>query len=508
MRTTRNAPIILKRPEVAAGQSGFRTNSYALLSRWEFHETLGGDGLRIMPSAFEEVVKSVIKEVDRKGELIPVDSLRNSTSIRPYCLLSRKLSSSWFWKPRYRCVNLSIKDILEPNAPEPEPECCGRFCVSDAVDGNIQGRVALESTGQGKISGAAAMSGSCSASINMCLLRVTQNTWNVMQHERQLQTPEHKILEQLRSRGDDVFVVTEVLQTEEDVQVTQTLSKEGLGQFALPGAVCLQGEGKGYLNQKKMVTIPAGSILAFRVAQLLIDPKWDILLIPNEKKRTFELPPSSEAPDPLVPRHRREDGQRQHAFNLLATLRSMGERLKLLTDGTHEEQVTREDFQGLRTEVEAASTELGHLEMELRQQLLMDIGRILHDQPSMEVLEASLEQGLCHGRQMEPLDGPAGSILEYLVLPSGELVPELAAPIFYLLGALTVLSETQQQLLAKALETTVLSKQLELVEHILEQSTPWQEQRFVSLAPRLCGNSWDEAVSYTHPDVYKRQGTD
>lgn len=57
---------------------------------------------------------------------------------------------------------------------------------------------------------------------------------------RQLQTPEHKILEQLRSRGDDVFVVTEVLQTEEDVQVTQTLSKEGLGQFALPGAVCLQ----------------------------------------------------------------------------------------------------------------------------------------------------------------------------------------------------------------------------------------------------------------------------
>ena len=37
---------------------------------------------------------------------------------------------------------------------------------------------------------------------------------------------------------------------------------------------------------------------------------------------------------------------------------------------------------------------------------------------------------------MEPLDGPAGCILECLVLDSGELVPELAAPIFYLLGAL------------------------------------------------------------------------
>lgn len=48
-----------------------------------------------------------------------------------------------------------------------------------------------------------------------------------------------------------------------------------------------------------------------------------------------------------------------------------------------------------------------------------------------------LGQALCRGGQVEPLDGPAGSILECLFLPSGELVLELAAPIFYLLGALT-----------------------------------------------------------------------
>lgn len=36
----------------------------------------------------------------------------------------------------------------------------------------------------------------------------------------------------------------------------------------------LQGEGKGHQSRKKMVTIPAGSILAFRVAQLLIGSKW------------------------------------------------------------------------------------------------------------------------------------------------------------------------------------------------------------------------------------------
>lgn len=436
-----------------------------------------------MPSAFETVVKSVIKEVSgSKGDLIPVDCLRNSTSFRPYCLLSRKLPSSWFWKPRYTCVNLSIKDILEPNAPEPEPECFGTFQVSDVVDGNIQGSVKLSGTGEGTISGGAAVSDSSSASMNVCILRVTQKTWEIMQRERHLQQPENKILQQLRSRGDDLFVVTEVLQTKEEVQITQIHSQEGSGQFTLPGASCLQGEGKGHQSRKKMVTIPAGSILAFRVAQLLIGSKWDILLVSDEKQRTFE--PSSD--------DRRAVGQRRHSFSLLAALRSIGEQLKLMSDGIHEEEEIEENFQGLYAEVKAATSELRSLEMELRQQLLMDIGRILQDQPSMEALEASLEQGLCSGGQVEPLDGPAGCILEYLVLESGELVLELAAPIFYLLGALTVLSETQQQLLAKALETTVLSKQLELVKHILEQSTPWQERCSVSLTSLALGDFWDE----------------
>lgn len=411
-----------------------------------------------------------------------MDSLLNSTSFRPYCLLSRKLPSSWFWKPRYTCVNLSIKDILEPNAPEPEPECFGSFKVSDDVDGKIQGRVMLSGMGEGKISGGAAVSDSASASMNVCLLRVTQKTWETMQHERHLQQPEKKILQQLRRRGDDLFVVTEVLQTKEEVQITEIHSQEGSGQFTLPGALCLQGEGKGHQSQKKMVTIPAGSILAFRVAQLLIGSKWDILLVSDEKQRTFE--PSSG--------DRKAVGQRHHGLNVRSAIRSIGEQLSLLSDGIDEEEVIETDFQGLNAEVKACSSVLESLEMTLRQELLVNIGRILQDQPSMEALVDSLEQGLCSGGQVEPLDGPASCILECLVFDSGELVQELAVPIIYLLGALSVLSETQKLLLAQALETTVLSKQLKLVKHVLKESSPWQEQRSVSLTSVLLGDRWDE----------------
>ena len=71
-----------------------------------------------MASAFEKVVRSVVRELDHK-DLTPVDSLWSSTSFQPYSLLSRKPLSSRFWRPRYKCVNLSIRDILEPDAPEP-----------------------------------------------------------------------------------------------------------------------------------------------------------------------------------------------------------------------------------------------------------------------------------------------------------------------------------------------------------------------------------------------------
>lgn len=65
-----------------------------------------------------------------------------------------------------------------------EPECCGCFHFSDVVDGNVQGSVALSATGQGKISSGAAVSNSSSASVNVCILRVTQNTWEMMQRDR------------------------------------------------------------------------------------------------------------------------------------------------------------------------------------------------------------------------------------------------------------------------------------------------------------------------------------
>lgn len=42
-----------------------------------------------------------------------------------------------------------------------------------------------------------------------------------------------------------MFVVTEVLQTQKEVEVTRTHKHEGSGQFSMPGGMCLQVRSEG-----------------------------------------------------------------------------------------------------------------------------------------------------------------------------------------------------------------------------------------------------------------------
>lgn len=434
-----------------------------------------------MASAFEQVVKSVVQELDQGRELVPVDSLRSSTSFQPYCLLGRRAPSSWFWRSSYRGINLFLRDILEPDDPEPDIQRISSFQFQDAVDGQLQGQVELTGgPGQGGFSGGAAMSGSSSASMNVCGLQVDPNIWATMLRERRLRQPEHKVLQQLRSRGEDLFVVTEVLQTQKEVEVTQTRRQEGSGRFVLPGASCFQGQGQGHLSRKRTVTIPQGSILAFQVAQLVITgSEWDIVLQPDKKQRTFQSPKKGSQPQDPPPRF---------------SAAYIANRLKFLSDGLEEEEKVplEEDFPGLQAEVRGWAQRLEGLSRPLCEQLLSALSRVLRDEQApeaVEALEASLEQGL-RGGQVEALPGPLGDVLQCLVLRSGELVEDLARPVAYLLGALAVLSEPQHVLLAEATETKALLEPFRLVKSVLEQSTPWQASMALSLPPELLEGSW------------------
>ncbi|XP_027468222.1 gasdermin-D isoform X5 [Zalophus californianus] len=379
-----------------------------------------------MASAFESVIKSVVRELDHSGELIPVDSLRSSTSFQPYYLLGRRCSRSWFWKPRYKSINLSIRDILEPDAPEPAVKQSAPIHIYDSMDGELQASGELEAPARGRCAGGAAIFDTFSLSMKVRTLRVDPNIWDAMKQERHLRQPEHKVLQQLRNCGNDVFVVTEVLQTQKEVKVTQT----------------------------------------------------HVLLFPDKthkKQRTFRLPKEG---------HQLTSGAGSQS--------PLSGRFKLESDGFVEDwSAVTGDFRGLQAEVRAQAQVLQGLSKELCERLLAGLVQVLREEPALRTLEDALERGLCCG-SVARLDGPVDAVLECLVHTSGELEVHLAGPILYLVEALAVLSESQRELLVEMLETGGLSGQFKLqVGSVLEQSTPWQERRDVSLLQELLGSSWD-----------------
>ncbi|XP_045862934.1 gasdermin-D isoform X1 [Meles meles] len=430
-----------------------------------------------MASTFEGVVKRVVRELDHGGKLTPVDSLRSSASFQPYCLLYKKRSMSQFLKVRYTCINLSIRDILEPDAPEPAVKQSTPIHVSDCTDGEVQGGGELAAAGQGRLAGKASASENLRISMKVCTRQVDPNVWDVMKRERRLRQPEHKVLGQLRNCGSDVFVVTEVLQTQEEVTVSQTQKHEGSGQFRLLGALSFQGQGRGRRSREKTVSIPAGSVLAFEVAQLLIDPDWDVLLYWGKKHkglRTF-LPPNKD---------------RHLVVEIPPSDRQLPEGSKLQSDGFAEVgPAFTGDFQGLQAEVGAQAQVLRGLSRELCGQLLAGLAQVLRAEQALQTLEVELEQGLRCG-VVPTLDGPAGAVLQCLLRSSGELEEQPARPVLYLAEALAVLTETQHAVLVTMLETRELSRLSEQVGSVLAQSSPWRQQRDVSLPPELLGSSW------------------
>ncbi|XP_032704245.1 gasdermin-D [Lontra canadensis] len=489
-----------------------------------------------MASTFEGVIKRVVRELDHGGKLTPVDSLQSSAGFQPYCLLRRKFPMSWFQKARYTSINLSIRDILEPGAPEPGTPSAGRggmaagcplhasglsafkrqglfnplrgrgrwptggrglssglaldvkestpIHVFDCTDGEALGGGELEAAGQGRLAVKASVSEYLRISMKVCTRQVDPNVWDAMKRERsttchrRLRRPEHMVLRQLRNCKSDVFVVTEVLQTQEEVTVSQTQKHEGSGQFALLGALSFQGQGQDRRSRKKKVSIPAGSVLAFQVAQLLIDPDWDVLLYWDKKgkrQKTFRPP--------------NED--RQLVFESPTSDHQLSGGLKLQSDGCAEVgPAFTGDFQDLQAEVGAQAQALQGLSRELCGQLLAGLAQVLREERALQTLEDELEQGLCCGL-VSTLEGPAGAVLECLVHSSGELEGQLARPVLYLAEALAVLTETQRAVLMKMLETGELSGRFDLqVGSVLAQSSPWRQRRDVSLPPELLGSGW------------------
>ncbi|XP_066111557.1 gasdermin-A isoform X2 [Saccopteryx bilineata] len=389
---------------------------------------------------FENVTRALTRQLNPRGDLTPLDSLIDFKRFHPFCLVLRKRKSTLFWGARYVRTDYTLLDVLEPGRSPSDPTDSGSFAFKNMLDARVEGQVDVPKTV--KVTGTAGLSRN--STLEVQTLSVAPKALETLHQERKL-AAEHPFLKEMRDRGENLYVVMEVVETVQEVTLERAGKAEGF--FSLPFFAPLGLQGS--INHKEAVTIPKGCILAFRVRQLIVkgEDEWEIPHIYNDNMQTF--PP----------------GVIQAA--------DAGEAHK--------------DFRTLKEEIQRETQEVEKLSPTGQSSLLTSLNKLLGKKKELEDLELTLEGALDKGHEVA---------LE--ALPKDvSLSKEVMGAILYFLGALTELSEAQQKLLVKSVEKKILPVQLKLVESTMQQNFLQDKEGVFPLQPDLLSSLGEEELIIT-----------
>ncbi|XP_012403790.1 gasdermin-A isoform X2 [Sarcophilus harrisii] len=398
---------------------------------------------------FENVTRALARQLNPRGDLTPLDSLIDFKRFHPFCLVLRKRKSTLFWGARYIRTDYTLLDLLQPGTSPSDLSDSGSFSFKKMLDARLEGEVDVPKTV--KVKGTAGLSHSSTLEVQS--LSVSPKALDDLQKERKL-VPEHSFLKEIKQRGENLYVVMEVVETVKEV----TLENAGkaLGCFSLPFFAPLGLQGS--LDHKEAITIPKGCVLAFRVRQLIVKGKddWDIPHVFNENLKTF---PTEEKPEEKI-------------FSFIQT---------------SDISEVPEDFGSLKKEVQSEAQEVAKLSREGQVSLLKSLRNLLGKKQDLQDLELAFEEALNKGHPVS-LEASPKDI---------ELSRDVVEGILYFLGALTELSEAQHKLLTKSMDMKILPLQLKLVESVMEQNFPKTEEGLFPLNPELLSSLGDEELTFT-----------
>uniref|UniRef100_A0A8B9CJ52 Gasdermin pore forming domain-containing protein n=1 Tax=Anser brachyrhynchus TaxID=132585 RepID=A0A8B9CJ52_9AVES len=235
---------------------------------------------------FKKVTQNVAKQMDPKGELVPVESIVDQDHFRIHCLVRRKRKTAFRPFPSYKRTEYKLHDVLLPGKDESllgrdqqdsrQYATAGSAC--DQVDGAVS--VATEPT-LVELGGSASFSKKWSIKMEERHLPVQQ--LDVLTTERKVNT-NHPFIQQLREDEQNLYVVHKTIEASEEVSYEE--STKATGKFV--AQLYAKFFAKGTSMRKQSITIPKGCILAFRVIQVTIkDAEWGIHHIPENNTSTF-----------------------------------------------------------------------------------------------------------------------------------------------------------------------------------------------------------------------------
>ncbi|KAM5150951.1 gasdermin-A isoform 1-T1 [Callospermophilus lateralis] len=398
---------------------------------------------------FENVTRALARQLNPRGDLTPLDSLIDFKRFHPFCLVLRKRKSTLFWGARYVRTDYTLLDVLEPGNSPSDPTDSGNFGFKNMLDARVEGEVDVPKTV--KVRGTAGLSRN--STLEVQTLSVAPKALESLHEERKL-AADHPFLKEMRDRGENLYVVMEVVETVQEVTLERAGKAEGC--FSLPFFAPLGLQGS--VNHKEAVTIPKGCVLAFRVRQLMVNGKdeWDIPHICNDSMQTF--PPEGKLSD-------------EGLVGMFPVL--IGE--------------VHEDFGTLKEEVQRETQEVEKLSRVGQSSLLSSLSKLLGKKKELQDLELALEGALDKGHKVTLEALPKDIVLS----------KEAMDAVLYFLGALTVLSEAQQKLLVKSMEKKILPVQLKLVESMMEQNFLQDKEGIFPLQPELLSSLGEEELTLT-----------
>uniref|UniRef100_G1QE31 Gasdermin C n=1 Tax=Myotis lucifugus TaxID=59463 RepID=G1QE31_MYOLU len=431
-----------------------------------------------MPSMFEKITKKLVKEL-RDRQLRPVKCLVSATKIHRFSLIQRKKARSQFWQLPDEPLDVSLMHILEPGSSVPDAAVEVPAAFSYTMVRKQQAAGSVNAGAEAGISGGTAV---CQgSSLQYRIVSTPHETWTELQ-KRKLPDSEPAFLKQCREAGVNLYVVTDTVELLNSPVLQDFSSKKISGKFSNFMDIWVKGkaEAEGTKMRKKQLTVPKGSVLAYRRKQLVFCHRgWDILYTADDGDGdSFPVPQKhmpqcgwcpGEFPTPMA------DGEEQPVLACPVIPATPQKGFKLL-----QEEVS--------PKVEAAK-----LSKDMQNVVFSNLRAMLRDRKALQDLMGKLEQ--------EPfghLDGPGGTILTELRKDS--CYPRFGSKclILYLLEALMVLSDIQHELLAQSMERRILLPQRDLVRSILEPNFNGFQNIPFTLQPELLAPLQEEGLVITY----------
>ncbi|XP_009672098.1 gasdermin-A isoform X2 [Struthio camelus] len=389
---------------------------------------------------FKKVTQTIAKQMDPKGELIPVYSILDQEHFRPLCLVRRKGKTIFRPTPGYLRTEYSLYDVLllgedktstELLIPAEDVQDSSQVTFTHHVDGRVEGKLHLPvNSANTEVSTRWSKEGS----IKLEKKSIPVAKLESLKTERKINM-NHSFIKQLKKKQQNLYVVHESIQASEETNYEEYNKTEGSFMAQLYAKFSTQGS----RGCKHSITIPKGCTIAFRTMQLTIeDGSWCIHHFPEENIQTF-------VSDGI--HHFREDN--------IQVFESDG--------------FSHGKLGALEKEVKAKYQIFSMLSVDLYATFLKSIKAVMRNRNLFQELTQKVEAVLDETDNCElKTESPdLKDLLHTLQDTPGDLLLKLAGAINYTLYALDELTEDQLLLLLESLEEDIVFQQLKLVKSIL-----------------------------------------